>query len=72
MPGTFKLGDVSGFRPDVQGCTGKIKYKSRKAAEAALASLLRKPTVKNPDRLNVYRCRCMFWHVGRSATPKSD
>ena len=72
MAGTFTLGNVSGFRPDIQGCTGKIKYKSRKTAEMALGSLLCKSTVKDPERLNVYRCRCMFWHVGRSKPLKSD
>ena len=51
--------------------TGHAKrcYETRAEADRALAAMLRHPAVSARDRrrLNVYKCECGFYHVGRSA-----
>lgn len=76
------IGEYTGIKPPIKGCTGKTRYKSKRAADVALASLLRKEgrpcgsELRDADRLNTYECpHCpddqgrLGWHVGRRGKP---
>lgn len=58
----------------IQGCTGKMRYTSRAAAERVIVRMVGVPRRKNravsPGRLNAYQCGvCKAWHVGNSDRP---
>jgi hypothetical protein len=58
------------------GCTGKIAYPSRAAAERARKGLATKPTSGRKKRRRktmaeqneAYSCECGGWHLGRART----
>jgi len=45
--------------------TGKVQHRTRAGAAKQLHVLVSSPSVREPERLHVYRCPlCTQWHVG--------
>ena len=58
----------------MRGCSGKVKHRTRAAAEAAMQEVLSRVIHIGGKGLGgwpgVYRCgRCGFWHWGHSTRP---
>lgn len=54
--------------PLIKGCTGKVKFLTRDAAEAKI-QVTRNwiESKRRSRRLNAYLCReCKFWHIGHT------
>lgn len=50
-----------------RGCTGKIRYCSEGAAQAALKRARSSRRTRKPKRLHHYLCvQCGFYHLGHS------
>lgn len=70
----FLLGDMigSGEVPKLP-CWRKEKWDSLGKAQAQLRSLLKRPFVKDVDRLNAYQCpHCHKYHIGRKPVAKES
>lgn len=67
------IGELTGLREPLP-CErrGKVKYKSKGAAQAHIRALLKRPErLRDGDTLNEYKCRhCFRWHVGHSRPPE--
>lgn len=49
-------------------CRGKVRYKTKKTAEAALRVMIQSGRARTSDRLHIYKCKeCRHHHLGNSA-----
>ena len=68
----ISIGAYTGWVRHRRGCTGKGKFRSAGAAQAAIRALIKRgedpdygPVLKAPELLEPYHCRhCGSWHFG--------